>query len=107
LGLTRQFDWLRSKVLGRTREARLSQAAIDVLAIVAYEQPLTAEDVSRLRGIPSNHVLAQLVRRQLLRIERSAGKPGTARYYTTERFLELFGLESLEDIPQSEELERR
>ncbi len=107
LTLTPEFDRLRTKVLGRAREARLSQAAIDVLAIVAYQQPLTADDVSRLRGTPSNHILSHLVRRRLLRIERAAEKPRTARYYTTDRFLELFGLESLEDIPQSEELERR
>jgi segregation and condensation protein B len=98
---------LRARFLGRVREARLSQAAIDVLAIVAYRQPLTAEDVSRLRGLSSNHVLQQLVHRQLLRIERTADKPRKTLYYTTERFLGLFGLGSLDDLPQSEDLEKR
>lgn len=107
LSLIPEYDWVRNKVLGRARQARLSQAAIDVLAIVAYQQPLTADDVSRLRGTPSNHVLAQLVRRQLLRIEKVSKQPRTVHYYTTERFLELFGLGSLADIPQSEEVERR
>ncbi len=107
LALAEAFYPVRDKFYGRIREARLSQAAVDVLAIVAYQQPLTAEDVSRLRGLPSNHILSQLVRRRLLRIERTEEKPRLTRYYTTDRFLDLFGLESLEDLPQSEELDRR
>ncbi len=107
LSLARAFYPLRDKFYGRVREARLSQAAIEVLAIVAYQQPLTAEDVARMRGTPSGHILSQLVRRQLLRIERNQRKPRVALYYTAARFLDLFGLESLEDLPQSEELDRR
>ncbi|NUQ61084.1 MAG: SMC-Scp complex subunit ScpB [Pirellulales bacterium] len=107
LALTPEFYPIRDKFYGRVREARLSQAAIDVLAIVAYQQPLTAEEVSRLRGTPCSHILSQLVRRRLLRIERTDEKPRITHYYTTERFLEVFKLQSLEDLPQSEELERR
>ncbi|NLX96077.1 MAG: SMC-Scp complex subunit ScpB [Rhodopirellula sp.] len=107
LTLAQAFHPVRDKFYGRVREARLSQAAVDVLAIVAYRQPLTAEDIARLRAAPSAHILAQLVRRRLLRIERAEGKPRITRYYTTDRFLELFGLESLEDLPQSEELDRK
>jgi len=107
LVLRKAFHPLRNKFYGRVREARLSQAAIDVLAILGYRQPLTAEDVNRLRGISSNHILQQLVRRQLLRIERTEDKPRKTLYYTTDRFLALFGLGSLEDLPQSEELEKR
>ncbi len=99
------FEPLRNRFYGRVRQARLSQAAIDVLAILAYQQPLTSEKVTRLRGKPSGHILAQLVRRRLLRIQRQEGKSRKARYYTTDRFLDLFGLESLDDLPQSEELE--
>jgi len=105
LTLRRAFDALRNRFYGRIREARLSQAAIDVLAIVAYQQPLGSEEVSRQRGKPSSHVLAQLVRRGLLRVERRGSPRPTARYFTTDRFLELFSLESLADLPQSEELE--
>ena len=106
LVLRRAFNPVRNKFYGRVREARLSQAAVDVLAIVAYRQPLTAEEVTGLRGTASGHLLAQLVRRQLLRIQRPAGK-GRVQYYTTDRFLELFRLESLDDLPQAEELEKR
>jgi segregation and condensation protein B len=107
LTLRRRYHPLRDKFYGRVREARLSQAAIDVLAIVAYEQPLSADEVNRLRGKPSNHVLAQLVRRQLLRIERPPAKTAKPLYHTTDRFLDLFGLERIEDLPQSEDLEQR
>ena len=100
------FHAMRNRFYGRVREARLSQAAIDVLAIIAYQQPLTAEDVGRLRGKPSNHLLSQLVRRGLLRIERQEGERKIAQYHTTDRFLALFRLESLADLPQSEELDR-
>ncbi len=103
LAIRREFHPLRDQFYGRIREARLSQAAVDVLAIVAYRQPITAEDISNLRGTPSSHILAQLVRRRLLRIDRPAEKPRIARYYTTGRFLELFRLASLADLPRTEE----
>jgi segregation and condensation protein B len=96
---------LRDKFHGRARQARLSQAAIEVLAAVGYNQPVTADEVSRLRGTPSGHVLLQLVRRQLLRVERGEGKLRKSHYCTTPRFLELFGLSSLADLPRSTDLE--
>ena len=53
-----RYERLRDKVLGRSRRARLSQAAIEVLAAVAYHEPITADEISRMRGTPSGHVLA-------------------------------------------------
>ena len=105
LAIRREFHPLRNRFYGRVREARLSQAAIDVLALVAYQQPMTAEQIHRLRGRPSRHVLAHLVRRGLLRIERPDVKRRTPHYFTTDRFLRLFNLESLDDLPRSEEPE--
>ncbi len=104
LKLRRSFDNLVEKFHGRIREAKLSQAAIDVIAVVAYQQGISADRVAQLRGRPSGHVLAQLVRRQLLRIERAEDKSRSARYFTTARFLQLFALSGLEDMPQCEEL---
>ncbi|MDZ7619076.1 MAG: SMC-Scp complex subunit ScpB [Patescibacteria group bacterium] len=106
LSLTRPFHTMRDRFYGRIREARLSQAAIDVLAIVAYEQPLTAERIGKLRGKPSGHIISQLVRRDLLQIVRSESEPRVAQYHTTDRFLLLFGLADLDDLPRSEELDR-
>ena len=103
LALRPGFHPLLNRFCGRLREARLSQAAIDVLALVAYQQPITAEKLGRLRGKPSSHVLAHLVRRGLLRIERPDPKRRTSHYRTTDRFLKFFNLESLDDLPRSED----
>ena len=105
--LRKPFYPLRDRFRGRIRQARLSQTAIDILAIVAYQQPLTSEQINAVRGKSSSHVLSQLVHRGLLRIERLPGKRPTSQYYTTDRFLKLFGLETLADLPQSEELDRQ
>jgi len=103
LTLKKTFSALRDKFYGRIREAHLSQAAIDVLALISYRQPLSGEQVGRLRGKPSSHILTQLVRRGLLRIERPDSKRRTPHYYTTDRFLRLFNLLSIEDLPRSED----
>ncbi len=101
LALREEFGSLRTKFYGRVKAAKLSQAAIDVLAIVAYKQPISREEVDELRGRPSAGLLSQLVRRGLLQVERSGGKPPSSSFSTTDRFLQLFGLESLQDLPNS------
>lgn len=107
LMLREEFSRIRDKFYGRMRQARLSPAAIEVLSTIAYQGPQTSDEVNRLRGTPSGAILSQLVRRQLLRIERDPEAPRTPRYHTTARFLELFGLESLDDLPRSQEIEKR
>ncbi len=107
LALRAEYDRLRDRFYGRARQARLSQAAIEVLAAVAYNQPISSEDVARLRGTASGHVLTQLVRRQLLRLERTEARPRRLVYSTTDKFLQLFGLESLAELPRSQDLEPR
>ncbi len=107
LSLAEPFFRVRDRFYGRLRRARLSQAAVEVLSIVAYHQPATAKQVQQLRGQASGALLTQLVRRQLLRFERHDSDPRTPIYTTTDRFLELFGLASLEDLPQQEDVERR
>ena len=97
------FRPLRNRFYGRIREARLSQAAIDILALVAYQQPITGEKIGQLRGKPSRHVLSHLVRRGLLRIERPDPKRRTPHFYTTDRFMKLFNLQSLDDLPHSDD----
>jgi segregation and condensation protein B len=105
LSLRPEFGSLRDHFYGRLREARLSQAAVDILAIVAYHQPIAAEQIDRLRSKPSGHILSQLVRRDLLRIDRPADKKAKPTYATTERFLDLFGLENLQELPRSQEID--
>jgi segregation and condensation protein B len=105
--LRTEFAVVRDRLHGRVRQARLSQAAIDVLALVAYHEPLTSEEVAAKRGRPSGPILTQLVRRELLRIERPSAAPRTPRYFTTQRFLDLFGLESLAALPRSQDFDVR
>ncbi len=99
-------DWalMRDRVRGRTRSAKLSPAAIEVLSIVAYRQGVTGEEINRLRNAKCHAITAQLVRRQLVRVERSAQAPRGARYFTTERFNQLFGVATAADLPKSEDL---
>jgi segregation and condensation protein B len=106
MALQTEFGPLRDTFHGRIREARLSQAAIDVLAIVAYHQPVAADQIDRLRAKPSGAILSQLVRRDLLAMERSAEKKSKPLYRTTSRFLELFGLDNLGELPRSHDLDR-
>jgi segregation and condensation protein B len=100
-----EFEKIRARFYGPIREAKLSQAAVEVLALVAYNQPTTSDSISQLRGHPSGSILSQLVRRQLLRFEKPEKKPRTPVYRTTPRFLKLFGLTSLEELPKNQELE--
>jgi segregation and condensation protein B len=86
-------------------EMRLSAAARESLAIVAYRQPITRADVEAIRGVQSADMLYQLMEKGLVRItgrDESLGRP--VLYGTTKRFLQLFGLRSLRDLPQAEEL---
>ncbi len=106
MALRPEFERLRDRFFGRVRQARLSQAAIDLLAIVAYQQPISQDKIDSLRGKPSRSVLNQLVRRQLLCIERSGKKPIRTLFRTTDRFLDLFGLQSLADLPHYEDFLR-
>jgi segregation and condensation protein B len=106
LVLRGEFERMRDKFYGRVREARLSPVAIEVLSIVAYNQPVTAAAVDELRGAGSGGALSMLVRRRLLRVEKPEDTAGAPCYRTTDRFLRLFGLESLSVLPRSEELEK-
>jgi segregation and condensation protein B len=104
LVLRREFQRLRDKFYGTVREARLSPAAMEVLSIVAYNQPVSAERINELRGGPNGAALSTLVRRKIVRIDRPSEHGAQPQYWTTERFLKLFGMESLEELPRSEEV---
>ena len=105
LVLRKDFERMRDKFYGRVREAKLSSAAVEVLSIIAYNQPITSEEIGQLRGASSGAALSTLVRRKLVRLERpDDGSP--PQYWTTDRFLRLFGLDNLAALPRSEELEK-
>ena len=101
MGLDESFLAIQEKLSEHGRQARLSQASIDILALVAYHQPVSRERLEALRGKASGGVLNQLVRRQLLRLERDPTTPRNPNYRTTDRFLRLLSLESLDDLPKT------
>jgi segregation and condensation protein B len=105
LVLRPEFERVRDKFYGKAKEARLSPAALEVLSVLAYNQPATVGQLNELRDAPSGAALATLVRRKLVCVERPPDG-GESRYSTTERFLKLFGLECLSELPRSEDLER-
>ncbi|QGJ71465.1 Segregation and condensation protein B [Planctomycetales bacterium 10988] len=98
------YSSVRERFYGKLREVRLSQGAIEVLALVAYHQPVSSDKVTKLRKAPSGAILRQMVRRQLLRLERGAESNKQTYYSVTPRFLQLFQLESIEDLPQAFDL---
>jgi segregation and condensation protein B len=106
LVLRPRFRAVLERLHGGTREARLSPAALDTLALVAYRQPISRAEVDSLRGADSLALLRQLVRLGLIALQRSDGGPGEALYGTTTLFLKLFGLRSLDDLPRTQDLQK-
>jgi segregation and condensation protein B len=106
LALRSDLSRMRDKLNGRIREAKLTPAAVEVLSIVAYNQPTTVDAINELRGATSGAVLQSLVRRKLVRVDRGADRTEPPRYSTTDRFLRLFRLENLSALPRNEELEK-
>ena len=99
--------WVKALVGHRPRPPRLSQAALETLAIIAYRQPLTRAEGEQIRGVAIDGVLKMLLERGLVEQAGRAevlGRPMTFR--TTELFLEYFGLKDLDDLPAADELRR-
>ena len=88
------------------KERRLSQAALEVLAIIAYRQPVTKGEIDSIRGVKSERILEGLIKKEL--IEETGRSTAIGRpilYGTTTRFLRHFGFESLKELPEIEDIE--
>ena len=84
-------------------DAKLTKAALETLAIIAYKQPILRADIEAIRGVACGETIRSLMEKHLVKIAGRAEEPGRPILYgTTKRFLELFGLNSLKDLPQSE-----
>lgn len=96
------------KRLGKaTKEERLSQAALETLAIIVYRQPILRADIEAIRGVQCGPMLRALIERGLVKVAGKSDELGRPLLYgTTKRFLEVFGLRSLRDLPQSQDLMR-
>jgi segregation and condensation protein B len=99
--------WVKALVGVKNRPTRLSQAALETLAIIAYRQPVTRAEVEQVRGVNIDGTMQTILERGLVIQSGRAevvGRP--ALYSTTPLFLEYFGLRGLEDLPAADELRR-
>jgi len=91
------------KLLGNPESQSLNETALEVLAIIAYNQPITRGLIDEMRGVASGHVLRKLCARGLVKITGKSKMPGRPNLYgTTSDFLDYFGLASIEDLPKIE-----
>lgn len=97
-------EWVRL-LRNEPRPQRLSAAALETLAIVAYRQPVTRSDMEAIRGVSADSALNKLLERDLVQVIGRAELPGRPlQYGTTDTFLEFCGLRSLEELPASDVL---
>jgi segregation and condensation protein B len=99
-------EWCRALYPGKKIQ-RLSQPALETLAIIAYRQPITKAGVEAVRGVSVDAMVQMLMDRGLVKIEGRADLPGRPLLYgTTEAFLDHFGVRSLDEMPNASELRR-
>lgn len=93
------------KFLQIKKTRRMSPALLETLAIIAYKQPITRVEVEAIRGVSVAHAFEQLQERNLIRVCGVSELPGRPKLYkTTDEFLSMFGLNSLQDLPNVEDL---
>lgn len=97
-------EWI--KLLIQPKSLRLSKAALETLAIIAYKQPVIRSDIEYIRGVDCGGILRMLLERKLARVLGRKEIPGRPLIYaTTKQFLEIFDLKDLKDLPTLEEIE--
>jgi segregation and condensation protein B len=90
-------------LLSTAKSSRLSEAALDTLAVVAYKQPIVKADINQIRGVESGPILKALVEKGLVRaVDRAETLGRPIRYGTARKFLDHFGLKSLKELPKLE-----
>ncbi len=98
--------WLR-KLLRSRSDTKLSPAALETLAIIAYKQPIIRADIEAIRGVAAGEMIRNLMYKGLVKIVGRAEVLGRPMLYgTTKKFLEVFGLNTLKDLPKIEELKK-
>lgn len=103
LELREEFADVQARVFGLgPREVRLSTETLEVLAFIAYNQPVSKEELSQLSQPRAQSIVRQLLRLQLVEVERTGKRRSDVAYQTADRFLKLFGLKNLDDLPQSD-----
>ena len=91
------------EALGIKRGGNLSNSTMEALAIVAYNQPVTRSDVDNIRGVDSSYAMTSLIDKQLIEVCGRLEAPGRPMLYrTSDKFLRVFGLKSLDELPTTE-----
>ena len=91
--------------LKKAQPFRLSKVSLEVLAIIAYQQPCTRAEISQIRRVDSGHIVRVLLERNLITFAGQSDQPGRPMMYkTTKRFLEVYGLDNLKSLPSLEEI---
>lgn len=106
LHLRPKYSHMHERMFGGPQEKRLNQQALDVLSLIAYRQPFGKSEVDTLRGQDSANVVRQLVRLGLITVAERATAERETLYGTTNRFLELFNLRTLDDLPTISEAKK-
>jgi len=96
-------EWIKRLI--QPKPIRLSKAALETLAIIAYKQPIIRNDIEHIRGVNCGGILRMLLERKLVRVLGRKAIPGRPLVYaTTKQFLEVFELKNLEDLPTPKEI---
>lgn len=99
--------WVRC-LRGDPKPTKLSQAALETLAIIAYRQPTTRAEIESIRGVSADGALNRLLERELVEVQGRAELPGRPiQYGVTDKFLEFVGVKSLDELPASDVLSPR
>lgn len=101
-----QYSGYVEELFTRRRKMRLTRAALETLAIIAYRQPATKTEIEHIRGVASDGVIHNLLEKKMITIKgraKAVGKP--LQYGTADEFLKFFGLSSLSDLPKMAEIE--
>jgi segregation and condensation protein B len=102
-----EFAVWTGKLFEQVKAPKLSQPALETLAVIAYRQPIGRAEIESVRGVAVDGVVATLLERKVIRIAGRSEQPGRPLLYeTTPIFLEIFGLKSLEELPNADELRR-
>jgi segregation and condensation protein B len=100
-----EFSKYLKKLLKARSEARFTQAALETLAIIAYKQPVTRAEIEDIRGVAAGDLVRTLMEKGLVRVTGRSEQLGRALLYgTTKKFLQVFGLASVKDLPTDKQL---
>ena len=103
----KEYEHYIRLIFEKNNEYTFSKPALDALAIIAYKQPISKNEIELIRGVDSSGVLKTLIANSLVEIKGRSSSPGRPLIYkTTNQFLEFFGLNNLSDLPKLKEIEQ-